>query len=173
MDAEREVLRDRAHFDGEHAFGDQFACAHSYDADAQYALGLRIEDEFGHAFGAVDGHGAAGCSPGELGDFDFAIFFLRMGFGQACPGDFGIGEDHGGNGVGLKCDFVTRDGFDRGSSFMRGFMRQHGFADYVSDGVDGGVVGLQLLVDLDESARTDFDLSFVEAGNFGIGFASD
>ena len=117
--------------------------------------------------------GAAGGGPGKLGDFDFAIFFLRLRFGQAGPRDFGIGEDDRGNGVGLEGDFVSGDGFDGGAAFVHGFVREHGFADYVADGVDGGVVGLQLLVDLDESFGADFDLGFVEAGDFGVRLAAD
>ena len=33
----------RAHLDGQHAFGDQLAGAGADDADAEHALGLRIE----------------------------------------------------------------------------------------------------------------------------------
>ena len=54
-----------------------------------------------------------------------------------------------------------------------GFVGQHGLADHVADGVNRGVVGLQLLVYLNESALADFDLSFLQAGNFGIRLASD
>ena len=173
MDGQCNVMSERAHFDGEHAFGDQFAGAYADDPNTQHALGLRIEDQLGHAFGAVESHGAAGGSPGKLGHFDLAIFFLRLGFGQAAPGDFRIGEDDGGDSVGLEGDFVSGDGFDGGASFVRGFVGEHGFADYIADGVDSGVVGLQLFVYLDESALADFDLSLFQAGDFGVGLASD
>ena len=46
-------------------------------------------------------------------------------------------------------------------------------ASDVADGVDRGVVGLALAVDLDESLLIDFDFCFVEAGDFGIWAASD
>ena len=49
--------------------------------DAEHTLGLGINDELGQTFGTVESHGAAGCSPGELCDFDFAIFFLCLSFG--------------------------------------------------------------------------------------------
>ena len=52
------------------------------------------------------------------------------------------------------------------------FVRQHGLADHVADGVNRGIVGLQLLVYLNESARADLNLSLVQAGNFGIRLAS-
>ena len=68
---------------------------------------------------------------------------------------------------------MSGDGFRGGASFVHGFVSQHGFSDHVSDGVDGGVVCLELFVYLDESARTDFDLTLVQAGDFGIRLASD
>ena len=140
------------HLDRQHAFGDQFSRAGADDSHAQHALGLRIEDQLRHAFGAIDRHGAAGGGPGKLRDLDFAVLFLRLRFGQPAPGNFGIGEHDCGNGVGLERDFVSGDGFDRGASFVRGLVRQHRFADHIADGVDGGIVGLQLLVHLNESA---------------------
>ena len=166
-------LAGAAHLDGQHSFGDQFsgsrrrrfprpARARSADRKAVWSC-LR----FGRWSWRVRR------PPGKLGDFDFAIIFLRLGFGQAAPGDLRVGEDDSGNRVGFEGDFVSGDGFDGGASFVRGFVRQHGFADYVANSVDGGIVGLQLLVYLDESALADFDLSFFEAGNFGVGLASD
>src|SRR5579863_1625012 len=173
MDGERDVLRDGTHLDGENAFGNQVARACSHNSDTQNAFALRINDELGHTLGAVERHSPAGSAPGELGNFDLTIFFLCLRFSKTSPGDFGIGEDDGGNGVGLEGDLVSGDGFGGGSSFMRGFVRQHGLADYVSDCEDSGVIGLELLVDLNESAGAELDLGFVEAGNFGIGFAAD
>ena len=46
------------------------------NADPQHTFGLRIEDQLRHAFGAIDGHSAAGSRPGKLRDFDLAAFFL-------------------------------------------------------------------------------------------------
>ena len=43
------------------------------------------------------GLGPAAGGPGELGHFHRAALRLGLGFGQAGPGDFRIGEDHGGN----------------------------------------------------------------------------
>ena len=152
MDGHRHVAGERRHFDGEHAFGDQLAGARADDADTEHAFGLRIDEQLGHAFGTIEGDGASGRGPGKLRDFDLAIFFLRLRFGQAAPGDFGIGEDDRGNGVRLEGNFVSGDGFDGGAAFVRCFVRQHRLADHVADGVDGRIVGLQLLVHLDESA---------------------
>src|SRR5580700_7265642 len=43
MNGECDVFGDCAHFDGENAFGDQFAGACSHDADAQHAFCLGID----------------------------------------------------------------------------------------------------------------------------------
>src|SRR4029077_8962361 len=166
MDGELKVGGSRGHFDGEYAFGNQFARACNDDSHAQYALGLRIEEEFSHAFGAIDGHGAPRGSPGKFCDFDFALVFLGLGFGEAAPGDFGISEDDSGDCIRFESDFVSGDGFDCGATFMRRFVRQHGFADYVTDGVDRWVGGPELLVDLDESTSAELDLRLVQAWDF-------
>ena len=89
---------------------------------------------------------------GNFAILTVASFFLRLGFGQAAPGDFGIGEDDGWNGVRFEGDLVSGNGFDRGASFVRGLVRQHRFADHVADGINRWVVGLELLVDLNKSA---------------------
>ena len=54
-----------------------------------------------------------------------------------------------------------------------GLVREHGLADYIADRVDGGIVGLQLLVHLNETARADLHPRFVEAGDLGVRLASD
>ena len=132
-----------------------------------------IDEELGHAFGTVEGEGAARSCPGKLGNFDFAVFLLRLRLGEAAPGNFRIGENHRRNGARFEGDLVAGNGFGGGPALVRGFVRQHGFSDHIADGVDGGIVGLQLLVDLDEAARPDFDCGLLQAGDVGIGFASD
>ena len=52
-------------------------------------------------------------------------------------------------------------------------VRQHGLADHVADGVNGRIVRLQLLVHLDEPARTDLHSRLVQPWDFGVGLASD
>ena len=38
MDGHAHIGRERAHFDGQYAFGDQFARARTHDADTEHAL---------------------------------------------------------------------------------------------------------------------------------------
>ncbi len=111
--------------------------------------------KLGHAFRAVDRNGAARSGPGKFGNLDLAVLFLRLRLGQTAPGNFGIGENHRGNCIGLEGNFVAGDGFGGGASFMRSLVRKHGLTDYIADGVDRGIVGLELLVDLDESALAE------------------
>ena len=121
---------------------------------------------FGHAFGAIESHRAPGCGPGELRNLDLAIFLLRLSFGQTRPCDFRIGEDDGRNGIRFECNFVSRNVLDCGAAFMRGFVCQHGLAHHVADCVDGRIISLQMLVDLNEPALTGTHLRAIEAGNF-------
>ena len=113
VDGQGYVAGQRRHFDGKHSFSDHLARARADDANAKYAFGMGIEEKLGQAFGPVNRDGAAGGSPGKFSDFDLAIFFLRLRFRQATPGDFGIGEYDRRNGVRFEGNFVSGDGFDR------------------------------------------------------------
>ena len=98
---------------------------------------------------------------------------MGLRLGQTAPGNFRIGEDDGRNGVGFERDFVSGNGLDRGAAFVHRFVRQHGFANNVTDSVDGGVASLQLLVHLDKTFGADFDSGFLETGNFRVGLAAN
>src|SRR5208282_505441 len=50
MDGHANVRRQRAHFDGEDALGDQFARAHAHDADSEHALCFRIDEQLSESF---------------------------------------------------------------------------------------------------------------------------
>ena len=52
-------------------------------------------------------------------------------------------------------------------------MRQHGFADYISNCVDRWIRSLQLLVDLNETARADLNLCAFKSWNFRVRFAAN
>src|SRR5271169_469220 len=172
MDGHADVGRERAHFDGQHAFGNQLARARAHDTDTEYAFRLRIDEQLGETFGPVAGDGASRGGPRKLGNGDLASLFFGLRFGEAGPSNFRIGEDDGGNRVRFEGDFVAGDGFDGGAAFVHGFVGQHRFAGDVADRVDGGVGGLALLVDFDESLLVDFHFRFVEAGDLGIRTAS-
>ena len=60
---------------------------------------LRIDDQLRQSLGAVQRHGPAGAGPGETHTLDLAVLPLGLRLGQAAPGDFGIGEDHGRHGA--------------------------------------------------------------------------
>src|SRR5262249_8711349 len=81
MDSQRDVLGEGAHFDREPSLRDQFASASADNSNTQHAFGLRIDDQLGRAFRAVEGQGTSGSAPGELGNFYFAIVFLCLSLG--------------------------------------------------------------------------------------------
>ena len=85
MNCHGNIAGEGAHFDGEDAFGNEFASPMADDADAENALGLRIDDKLGDAVGAVQREGAAGCAPGKFGDFDLSTFLFRPGFRSSRP----------------------------------------------------------------------------------------
>ena len=59
VDGHAQVGRVRAHLHRQHALGDQLAGTGADDADAEHALGLRIEHQLGHAVGTVERQRAA------------------------------------------------------------------------------------------------------------------
>ena len=173
MNRQLQITRECSHFNGKHAFGDQVAGSDADDAHAQHSLRLGIENELGHPLGTIKRDGASGSTPGKFGDGDFAAVLLGLGFRQAGPGDFRIGEHNRRNRVRFEGDLAADDGFDGGPALVHGFVGEHGFADHVADRVDGRIVGLELLVDLDEALRADLDFCFFQAGNFGVRLAAD
>ncbi len=52
---------------------------------------------------------------------------------QTGPGDFGIGEDDGRNGLRLERGGMAGEHFGRDFAFVRRFMREHRFAGHVAD----------------------------------------
>src|SRR3989442_15938677 len=112
MDRQRDIFRQRSHFNRENALCNQFSGACADDAYTQYALALGIENQLGHTFGAVEGHGPSRGGPGEFRDFKLAILFLRFRLSEATPRDFRIGKNNRGNSNWLKCNFWTCDRFD-------------------------------------------------------------
>ena len=65
------------------------------------------------------------------------------------------------------------DHLDRQLAFMRCLVGEHGLADHIADGVDGGIGRLQLLIYLDKATGVHFHLRGVKAGDFGVWLASD
>ena len=63
---------------------------------------LRIDDQLRQSFGAAQRHGPAGRRPTESATrLTLAVLLLGLRLGQAAPGDFRIGEDHGRHGPGI------------------------------------------------------------------------
>src|SRR6202140_5438103 len=160
MDRHRYIAGQRRHLDGEHPFGNHLAGASADDPHSQHPFALRIDKEFGHAFRAIESDGPPGRRPGELGDLDLSIFFLRLRFGQAAPGNLGIGKDNRRNRVRFEGHLMSSNGLDRDPAFMRRLVRQHGLADHIPNGVDGRIFGLQLLVHLNEAALANLHSRF-------------
>src|SRR5216684_9052736 len=168
MDGHANIGRERAHFDGQHAFGDQFARARAHDADTEHAFRLRIDEQLGQAIGPVERDGATRSGPWKLGDGDLATLFLGLSFRQASPRDFRIGEDNRRNRIRFESDFVAGDCLNGRAALMHCLVGKHRFTRDVADGVDRGIGGLPLLVDFDESLLVDLDFRLIQAGDLGI-----
>src|SRR5207249_10641733 len=111
VDAQLDVGSESGHFDGQHALGDQLSGADAHDPDAQHAVAFRVDDQLGHALGAVERHGPSGGAPREARDLDGAILLLRLLLREPAPGTFGVGKHHGGYRPRLKSPLPARHRF--------------------------------------------------------------
>lgn len=73
VNAVGEIAGDGGGFDGDHPFGDQFACAGSDDADAEDSFGFIFDDQFRQALGASQRLRSAAGGPGKANDFHVAL----------------------------------------------------------------------------------------------------
>ena len=89
VDGFADVHRIRAHFNGQGNFANHVARVGADDAAAHDLVGGFVKQQFGKAFVAAVGNGAARGVPGEQAFFDLHALGLGLVFGQADPGDFG------------------------------------------------------------------------------------
>src|ERR1043165_1899770 len=97
MHGQREILCCRTHFDGEHAFSDQFARAESDDADPENAFCVWFDDQFCQALRTIKGKSATRCGPGKFRNLNLDAFLFCFGLSQPAPGEFRISKDYCGN----------------------------------------------------------------------------
>jgi len=86
-----------AHFNGQSDFANHVARVRADHASAQdlavaVGFGAVVKQQFGHAFVAAVGNGAAGGRPREQALFHLDALCFGSGLGQAHPGHFGVGE---------------------------------------------------------------------------------
>ena len=135
--------------------------------------GLRVDDPLGQPFGAADGLGAAAGRPGELGHFDRAALLLGLGFRESCPGDFGIGEDHGGNGLRLEGRRLAGQRLDGRLAFVGRLVGQHRLAGHVADGQDVRIGRAALGIDHDEALSVELNLGVFQPQSGAVGPPAD
>ena len=132
-----------------------------------------IDDPLGQPFGAADGLRPAAGRPGELGHFDRAALALGLGFGEPGPGDFRIGEDHGGNRLRLEGRRLAGQGFDGHLAFVGRLVGQHRLAGHVADGQNVRIGRAPLRIDDDEAALVDLDLGLLQPQPGAVGPPAD
>ena len=111
-----------------------------------------IDDQLGHAVGAIERQRAARGGPREPRDGDLALLLLGLVLGQPAPRQLGIGEDDGRNRQRLERHALAGDRLDGDAPFVRRLVREHRLADDVADRVDGRLGRAARRVDLDEAA---------------------
>ena len=159
---ESQVRSQSRHFDGQHPLGNELTRPTASHADAEYAAGGRIKDEFGDTIRAIECRGPARGPPGEAGYLNGAAFLFGLGFRQATPGNLRIGKHDGRNGVRLKSHVVSSNGLHGNATFVRGFMGQHRFAGHVPDGINCRLSGATLRINRNKPALIDLNAGVLE-----------
>src|SRR5690606_25392328 len=103
---------------------------------------------------------------------DRNAFVLGLLFGQADPGNLGVGVGDRRNHARIEKAFLPGDDFGGDVGLVHRLVRQHGLADDVADGVDVRHVGAHLLVDLDEATVGNLHAGLVGVNVLAVGRAA-
>ena len=117
--------------------------------------------------------GAPRSSPRKPDDEHFAVLGLGLCFGQAAPGDFGIGKDDRRNGQIVERGQFARQRFCHDLGFARRLVGQHRFACDVSDRKNRRVGRAALRVDHHEALGIGLDLGLFETQVLAVRTAAD
>ena len=168
-----EIGRCGAHFEGEGRFGNEFAGVGGDDMDAEEGSCFGIGDHLDEAEIVSSAAGAGVGFEGKLAGFDGEPHGFGFRFGEANGSHFRVCVDDAGDGNILDMGRLTGDNFCYGHSLFGGFMGQHRAVYDVSDGIDVGMGGAEVVVDLDESPLIGGDRESFKAEALGVGTSSD
>ena len=110
---------------------------------------------------------------GKRTTIDFAILGFGLRFGQAAPGDFGIGEDDRRNRHVVERGRLAGERIGDDFGFARRLVGQHRFAGDVADREDVRVGRPPLRIDRDEAFGIDLDFRVFEPQVLAVRTAAD
>src|ERR1039457_2385480 len=161
-------------FHGGDGFRDQLEGLRTNDVDAEDLAECFVGYHLYKTIVAAEDAGLAVGAERELANLHFEALRFGLCLGESDAADAGVGV--GGAGDAILVDrpdgFAghVRDGDHAFHGRNVGKLRRAGH--YVADGVDAGLAGLLVLVDLDETA-VEIDLRAFEADVFGVGLAAN
>ncbi len=139
------------------------------DVGAQDAVAARFGEDLDEALHLAGGPRARVGGHGKAADTVIDAGLLELLLGAADGGHFGMGEDHGRDGVVVDVDPVAGEELGDGHALLLGLVREHGPADDVADGVDPLDGGPEAVVDGDAPGLVAADAERLEAEAFGAG----
>src|SRR5690606_5309385 len=173
VDRERHVRRIGAHLDGQRDLRDQVARGGTDDATAQYAAGLRVEQELREALRPAERQRAPARAPRNLLLLVRDALGLRPGFRQPGPGDLRVRVGDGRYGPSVERTLLSRRHLGRDLAFVAGLVREHRAAGQVADGEDVRHVRALLLVDLDDAVPADLHAGLLRIQPVPFGAPAD
>ncbi len=119
-----------------------------------------------HTFWTVQRNGASRSPPGKFGDVDLALALLACVSVSPAHAISGSVNTTAGIACGSNATLCPAMASTAVRPSCDGLVGQHGFANHITDRINGRVGSLPLLVDFDKSALIDFDLVFCRVREF-------
>lgn len=136
---------------------------------AQNAVSLGVSQKLDKAVVVVVGAGSAVGLEWELADLVLDLLLLELLFSVADPRDLRVRVDNGGNGHVVDVTDTAGQLFDDGDTFLFGLVRQHGTLDDVTNGVDVGHGGAEVVVNGHATSFVELDADLLQAQVVGEG----
>mmetsp|Transcript_7269 Transcript_7269/g.26348 ORF Transcript_7269/g.26348 Transcript_7269/m.26348 type:complete len:435 (+) Transcript_7269:289-1593(+) len=140
--------------------------------DSQDLVGLLVGKELDDPVGLVHGPRPRVGHHAELSGLVLDALALELHLRLTNPRDLGVGVHDAWDGVVVHVADLAGDVLHARDAVLLGLVREHGARDDVTNGVDGGNVGLELVVD-QNTAAVHLDPEVLEAETLGEGPPAD
>lgn len=140
-------------------------------AEEGVCLGMSNEFDEAELFSGAAGERVG--FKGELAGFYGDIKGFCFGFCEANSPYFWVCIDDARDGYIFDMGRFVSDKLGDGISFFGGFMGEHGAIYDISDGIDVGMGGAEVVIDGDEPFFVRGDVDVIEAKVLGVGAAAD
>lgn len=168
------VLSGSTVLDTENALSNELTSVGTNHVDTEDAVSLGISEDLDDTLSIIDSASTRVGHEGELADLVLDALSLEVLLVLTDGGDLRVGVDDTGDGVVVDVAVLASHDLDSGNTFLLGLVGEHGTSDNITDGVDRGDVGAEVVVNLDHAAvKSDTELLETEAISVGTTTSGD